>query len=88
MDVGAGKHNVIMQFISPSGKTLVNIDSIIPYEGAENMEILPKYSGINISSNWQNVMLDEPGQYSTVIKFDGIDCGTYDICVVVDNEGE
>jgi hypothetical protein len=88
IDVGAGKHNIIMQFISPSGKTLVNIDSVIPYERTDNMEILQKYSGINISSNWQNIVIDEPGQYRTVIKFDGIDCGSYDISVVDDNKGE
>jgi hypothetical protein len=88
VDVGVGNHNIVMQFINPSGETLVNIDSVIPYESKENMEKPQNYSGINISSNWQNVMIDEPGQYRTVVKFDGIDCGTYEIRVIENKEGE
>lgn len=86
MDLEEGNHNVSMKFMAPSGKILVDIDAIIPYE-KNTMSNLPKeHIGINISTNLQNVVFESAGMYRTEVSIDGIHCGIYEIYVKGKNE--
>ena len=75
-----------MQFINPSGKVLVDIQGIVPYKIDEKNNLPKEHLGINISSNWQNVLLEESGLYETIVKLDGEECGTFEIYVKGKNE--
>jgi hypothetical protein len=86
VDIENGTHNIAMKFLNPSGDILVNIDCSVPYEKISETNLPNEYLGINISSNWQNVVLKESGLYKTVVNVDGEECGTYEIYVKGKNE--
>lgn len=88
VDLENGNHNINMQFINPKGTILVNVDGNIPYEQNKETNLPKEYLGINISTNWQNVVLEESGLYKTIVKVDGVECGTYEIYVKGKNEGK
>lgn len=86
LDLNTGNHSVQMQFISPDEEVLVNIEGVIPCNTENPFNLPPEQVGINISTGWQNVILKKSGLYKTVVKVDGVECGTYDIYVKGKNE--
>lgn len=81
-----GNHNIKMQFFSPSGETLVNVDGVIPYERKTDNNLPVDQIGINISTVWQNVTFKESGIYKTIVTVDDVEYGTYEIFVKGKNE--
>ena len=59
LDLEEGMHTINMQFINPKEEIIANLEGPIPYEENQEIDIPQKYRGINISSNWQNVLLKE-----------------------------
>lgn len=88
LDVDNGNHNVNMQFVNPAGKVIVDIQGIVPYDFNCANNLPKEYSGINISSNWQNVLLETSGLYKTIVRWDGEECGTFEIYVRGKNEAK
>lgn len=86
LDLPDGNHTVTIQFLDPQDVILVNVEGVIPYEKNKEENVPREYSGINISSNWQNVVLKKSGIYKTLVKVDGEQCGTYEIYVKGKNE--
>ena len=58
----------------------------MPYEEKKEVNLPKQYKGVNISSRWQNVLLEESGLYKTNVQVDDVDCGTFEIYVKGKNE--
>lgn len=81
-----GNHSIKMQFIAPDEEVLVDINGVIPYERKTDNNLPEDQIGLNISTAWQNVTFKCSGMYTTVVKIDDIDCGSYHIFVKGKNE--
>lgn len=88
LDLEEDIHTLNMKFITPDGEEIVNIEGTIPYKPNLENNLPKEYVGVNISSNWQNVVFKKSGLYKTLVTLDGIDCGTYEIFVKGKNEVE
>lgn len=88
LDLEEGNHDISIQFIDPSEDVLVNIEGTTTYKKTKDTNLPKEYLGINISSNWQNVVLKESGVYYSRVAIDGENCGKFEIYVKGKNEGE
>ena len=86
LDLENGNHSVRMRFINPKETVLVDVKIEVPYEEKKEVNLPKQYKGVNISSRWQNVLLEESGLYKTSVQVDDVDCGTFEIYVKGKNE--
>mgnify|MGYP004470287633 FL=1 len=86
LDLEEKEYGISIQFINPKGEVLVDVNGTVQYKENVKTNLPKEYKGINISSNWQNVLFKESGIYKTIVKIDDIDCGTFEIYVKGKNE--
>ena len=86
LDLEEGLHRINFKFKTPEDVTLVEVEGEIPYELEENSNLPRQYVGINIISDWQNVVFEKSGLYKTVVSIDGVESGIYEIFVKGKNE--
>lgn len=64
----------------------MNVEGTTTYKKPKDANLPKEYLGINISSNWQNVVLKESGVYYSKVIIDGVNCGKFEIYVRGKNE--
>lgn len=67
----SSEHQLVVDFVSPTGENVVHIESPLPVIINEGSNLPPKYKGINIAMDWNNVNLKVSGEYTIKITVDG-----------------
>lgn len=79
------EHQLLVQFISPSGEEVVRIESELPV--IEDHSNLPnEHKGINVAMDWNNVNLRESGLYTIKVLINNVEVGVKSIFVKGKNE--
>ena len=86
IDLSEGNHDIELIFADPNGNELVRLQGPIPMQFDQASNLPQEYMGVNLSSNWQNVVFKEEGLYRTSVKVDGHLCGVYEIYVKGKNQ--
>ncbi len=87
LDLSEGEHSVVLKVTAPDKEVLLTTADIkVTFRRERNNNLPQKYAGVNVAVNLKNLNVQSSGIYSTQVRVDGADLGSYGIYIRGQNE--